>query len=83
MFQTSKIFSFLEPKDILDENWEACGYPIDCQVNATVKAQKSMKDNRNRIVISSSLWTLWSNDHMQFASSWYSPKWRSGEVNET
>ncbi len=28
---------------MLDENWEACDYPIDCQVNNTVKAQKSMK----------------------------------------
>ncbi len=28
---------------ILDENREACNCPIDCQVNNTVKAQKSMK----------------------------------------
>ncbi len=28
---------------MLDENREACDYPIDCQVNNTVKAQKSMK----------------------------------------
>ncbi len=31
-------------KDILDENREVCDCPIDCQVNNTVKAQKSMKD---------------------------------------
>ncbi len=45
-FQTRK--SFVRPRntisDILDENWEACDCPIDCQVNNTVKAQKSMKD---------------------------------------
>ncbi len=30
-------------QDILDKNREACDCPIDCQVNNTVKAQKSMK----------------------------------------
>uniref|UniRef100_A0A8C1HTK4 Ubiquitin carboxyl-terminal hydrolase n=1 Tax=Cyprinus carpio carpio TaxID=630221 RepID=A0A8C1HTK4_CYPCA len=30
--------------DILDENREACDCPIDCQVNCTVKVQKSMRD---------------------------------------
>ncbi len=30
--------------DILDENRKACDCPIDCQVNNTVKAQKSMKN---------------------------------------
>ncbi len=30
--------------DILDENREVCDCPIECQVNNTVKAQKSMND---------------------------------------
>ncbi len=30
-------------EDILDGNWETCDGPIDCQVNYTVKVQKSMK----------------------------------------
>ncbi len=38
-FQTRKSFVL----DILDENWEACDCPIDCQVNNSVKAQKSIK----------------------------------------
>ncbi len=29
---------------MLDENREACDCSIDCQVNSTVKAKKSMKD---------------------------------------
>ncbi len=44
-FQTRK--SFVRPRnrieDILNENQEACDCPIDCIVNCTVKAQKSMK----------------------------------------
>ncbi len=45
-FQLQKIFARLRNtiKDILDENREACDCPIDCQVNYTVKAQKSMKN---------------------------------------
>ncbi len=45
-FQTRKSFVSLRNTiyDILDENREACDCPIDCQVNNTVKAQKSMKD---------------------------------------
>ncbi len=45
-FQTRKSFVCLRNtiEDILDENREACDCPIDCQVNNTVKAQKSMKD---------------------------------------
>ncbi len=34
----------------MDENQEACDCPIDCQVNYTVKAQKSMK-SRGRPII--------------------------------
>ncbi len=29
---------------MFDENREACDRPINCQVNNTVKTQKSMKD---------------------------------------
>ncbi len=29
---------------MLDEDREACDCPIDCQINNTVKVQKSMKD---------------------------------------
>ncbi len=45
-FQTCKSFVRLRKtiSDICDENREACDSPIDCQVNNTVKAQKSMKD---------------------------------------
>ncbi len=37
--------SFQTPKSlgVLDENREACDCPIDCKVNYTVNAQKSMK----------------------------------------
>ncbi len=30
--------------DILDEDWEACNCPIDCQVNNVFMAQKSIKN---------------------------------------
>ncbi len=47
-FQTRE--SFVRPRDLIsdifDENWEACDCPIDCQVNYTVKAQKSIKKHR-------------------------------------
>ncbi len=45
-FQTRKSFVRLwnTISDILDENRESCDCPIDCQVNNTVKVQKSMKD---------------------------------------
>ncbi len=45
-FQTRKSFVRLRNtiEDILDENQEVCDCPIDCQVNSTVKAQKSMKN---------------------------------------
>ncbi len=45
-FQTRKSFVRLRKtiEDILDENWDACDCPIDCQVINTVKAQKTMKD---------------------------------------
>ncbi len=44
-FQTRKSFVRLRNtiSDILDENREACDCPIDCQVNNTFKARKSMK----------------------------------------
>ncbi len=44
-FQTRKSFLCLwnTIEDILNENWEACDCPIDCQVNYIVKVQKSMK----------------------------------------
>ncbi len=44
-FQTLKSIIHLRNAiyDILDENREACDCPIDCQVNYTVKVQKSMK----------------------------------------
>ncbi len=43
--QTHKSFVHLRNtiEDILDENREACDCPIDCTVNNTIKAQKSMK----------------------------------------
>ncbi len=45
LFQTRKSFVRLRNtiEHILDENREVCDCPIDCQVNTTVKAQKSMK----------------------------------------
>ncbi len=45
-FQTHKSFVCIwnTIQDILDENREAGDCPIECQVNNTVKAQKSMKD---------------------------------------
>ncbi len=45
LFQTLKSFVRLRNTiwDILDENWEACDCPIDCQVITTVESQKSMK----------------------------------------
>ncbi len=45
-FQTSKSLVCLRNtiQNILDENRESFDCPIDCQVNNTVKAQKSMKD---------------------------------------
>ncbi len=46
LFQTRKSLVRLRNKilNILDENREACDCPIDCQVDNTAKAQKSMKD---------------------------------------
>ncbi len=41
-FQLHKSFVHLR-NTRLDKNREACDYPIDCQVNNTVKVQKSMK----------------------------------------
>ncbi len=65
-FQTHKSFVRLWNiiQDILDENREACDCPLDCQVNNTVKAQKSMKDRQNSpSAISGSIWTLWSDEN--------------------
>ncbi len=44
-FQTRKSFIRLwnTIEDILYETRKACDCPIDCQVNYTVKVQKSMK----------------------------------------
>ncbi len=44
--QTRKSFVRLREHNVryFDENREACESTIDCQVNNTVKAQKSMKD---------------------------------------
>ncbi len=50
-FQTRKRFVRLRNTiwDILDENQEACECPIDCQINDTVKAHKSIKNIYNRM----------------------------------
>ncbi len=44
----------------LDENREACDCHVDCQVNNTVKTQKSMNTPS---AISGSIWTYWSDEN--------------------